>query len=187
MEPGDIERVLESMNGVTRALVRLLEHETGPQLVAYLSGTYDEQTIREQARSKLAEGRVPGVIVKVTEWPLTANGKLDVTALPTPDYRVVYEPPTTATEKQLAAIWCEVMERERVGRQDDFLRCGGHSLLATRVLMRIRERFGLNPTLATLFEAPVLEVLARRLDELLSLRQLMEEQKDDGPREEFLL
>jgi hypothetical protein len=65
----------------------------------------------------------------------------------------------------LAGIWSHVLGRERVGAEDNFFELGGHSLLATQVMSRVREVFKAELPLRSIFEAPTLRGLARRLEE----------------------
>ncbi|MFP2902243.1 phosphopantetheine-binding protein, partial [Corallococcus sp. 4LFB] len=58
------------------------------------------------------------------------------------------------------AIWAEVLGVERVGAQDNFFDLGGHSLLATLMVARLREVFGVDLPLRTLFELRTLAALA---------------------------
>jgi FkbH-like protein len=48
----------------------------------------------------------------------------------------------TDIEAELANIWSELLERNSVGRNDNFFDSGGHSLLAVLLLLKIRETFG---------------------------------------------
>jgi hypothetical protein len=65
----------------------------------------------------------------------------------------------------VTGIWEELLGVERVGVADNFFELGGHSLLATRVSARLREVFGVGLGVRTLFEAPTVAALARRLGE----------------------
>ncbi|HSP20116.1 MAG TPA: condensation domain-containing protein, partial [Myxococcaceae bacterium] len=105
--------------------------------------------------------------VRLQALPLNPNGKLDRNALPDPDAGAfgsrVFEPPQGALEETLAALWCELLGLDRVGRQDHFFSLGGHSLLAVQLLSRIRSRLGLEAALAELFANPHLAEFARVL------------------------
>ena len=58
-------------------------------------------------------------------------------------------------ETALAQIWSEVLQIERVGRQDHFFELGGHSLLAVKLMERMRQQ-GLYADIRTLFAQPTL-------------------------------
>ena len=73
--------------------------------------------------------------------------------------------PRTPTEALLAAVWAEVLERDRVGADDDFFALGGHSLLATLMVSRVRQTLGVSLPLRALFESPTLSGFARSVDE----------------------
>ncbi|HKV06940.1 MAG TPA: phosphopantetheine-binding protein, partial [Thermoanaerobaculia bacterium] len=70
--------------------------------------------------------------------------------------------PRTQTEEQLAAIWRELLDVDRVGVHDHFFDLGGHSLLAMQLLSRVREDLGVEVPLSALFErAPTVANLAQ--------------------------
>ncbi|HSK75749.1 MAG TPA: phosphopantetheine-binding protein [Thermoanaerobaculia bacterium] len=73
--------------------------------------------------------------------------------------------PRTPTEQTLAAIWSEVLGRERVGVHDDFFDLGGHSLLATRVVTRIRGALRGEVSLRILFDTRTVAALGAALDQ----------------------
>lgn len=83
-----------------------------------------------------------------------------------------YVPPATALERELAAIWQEVLGIQLVGARDNFFtQLGGHSLLATQLISQIRTRYGLDLPLPAVFEAPTLEQLANAVAALRSKAQ----------------
>ena len=64
-----------------------------------------------------------------------------------------------------------MLKVDRVGRYDNFFALGGHSLLATRVVSRLRQTLSVEVPLLALFEEPVLQGFARRVEEVLALRR----------------
>src|SRR5689334_12592892 len=100
--------------------------------------------------------------------PLTANGKVDRRALQAiavesagSGDRTVQA--RTPAEEILAAIWAEVLGRDTIGVHDNFFELGGHSLLATQVISRVRDAFGQEVELRSLFEQPTVAGLAREI------------------------
>lgn len=76
--------------------------------------------------------------------------------------RKPYAEPRTATERELAAILCEVLGVDRIGLNDDFVELGGTSLLAVQLVSRVYDTFGIEIPLGQFFGATVtLEELAR--------------------------
>ena len=71
-----------------------------------------------------------------------------------------------ATERRLAAIWSELLELAEVDVHDDFFDLGGHSLVATQLVARVRESFGLELPIHTVFTRPTIAALATELDAL---------------------
>jgi acyl carrier protein len=106
--------------------------------------------------------------------PLTANGKVDRRQLPDPDWRAAgassqaFVAPQTSTQIELAAVWSSVLGLESIGIYDNFFDLGGHSLTAAKLLARIRDVFGVELTVAKVFEEPTIERLAATLDAIRS-------------------
>ncbi|MBQ4880458.1 amino acid adenylation domain-containing protein [Pseudoalteromonas luteoviolacea] len=177
IELGEIEHVLEDCEGIKDAVVLARESDNNDKrLVAYLVATGSDshearlmEEVRQQARKTLPEYMVPAAFVLLEHLPLTANGKLDRSALPEPDMKVLraeYVAPKTETEKILSGIWQEVLEIERVGVLDDFFHLGGHSLLVMKMLAKIEKRLHVKLSVTYTFTMGNLSALALHIDVL---------------------
>ncbi|MCF7223865.1 non-ribosomal peptide synthetase, partial [Marilutibacter chinensis] len=169
IELGEIEAKLAACDGVREAVVIAREDVPGDKrLVAYvvLAGDVSAGALRERLSMELAEYMIPSAFVRLESLPLTPNGKLDRNALPAPDAAALaaraYEAPVGDIETRIAAIWCDLLGLERVGRQDHFFELGGHSLLVIGMIERLRHQ-GLDVDVRSVFSTPVLAALATRM------------------------
>ena len=169
IEPGEIEAALLRQGSVARAAVIVREDVPGMQhLVAYAVPTgrnVSPAALREYLRGGLPDYMVPHAVVQMDELPLTANGKLDRRALPAPEAMPVHtrRAPRTPQEEILCGLFAEILGVARVGIDDNFFDLGGHSLLAIRLISRIRASMDAAISIRSLFEAPTVEQLAKRL------------------------
>ncbi|MCT8278696.1 non-ribosomal peptide synthase/polyketide synthase [Xanthomonas translucens] len=175
LEHGEIEAALHTHPQVDQALVRVREDTAGQRrLVAYVIGSqsddttaHDPEELRRHLAATLPDYMLPDAYVGLQAWPLTANGKVDVRALPAPDdtQRGIAEadPAQGATECALAQIWCELLGVGTVNRHDNFFAIGGHSLLAVQLATRIQARLGRRLPLSRLFAEPTLARMAAAL------------------------
>jgi acyl carrier protein len=172
IEPGEIEATLVRHSSVAQAAVIAREDTPGEKrLVAYVVGAAGEAAdagkLREHIGRSLPDYMVPSAFVVLERLPLTPNGKLDRGALPAPDLtpRTVWRAPRSPQEEMLCVLFAEVLGVERVGIDDNFFELGGHSLLATRLISRIRATLDVEIAIRNVFEAPTVEMLAKRLHE----------------------
>jgi acyl carrier protein len=120
-------------------------------------------------RAELPDHMVPRELIAIPELPLLPNGKLDLRALPAATGRgtaAAYAAPRTPIEQRIAALFGELLGRDRVGLGDDFFELGGHSLLATQLVTRIHGALGIALPLRRVFEAPNVEAIAAAVAEL---------------------
>jgi non-ribosomal peptide synthase protein (TIGR01720 family) len=94
--------------------------------------------LREQVAASLPDYMVPAAIVPVDAFPLTRNDKLDVKALPAPDYKGSKRPPRTDVEVRLAELFAEVLGVREVGVDDSFFALGGDSIVSMRLVSKAR-------------------------------------------------
>ncbi|HEU4989731.1 MAG TPA: amino acid adenylation domain-containing protein [Gemmatimonadaceae bacterium] len=126
--------------------------------------------LRAFLRAQLPPAMVPSWFTLLERLPLTANGKVDRTALPKPareggSMAVAESHRATVTEEAIAAIWRDLLHLERVGLGDDFFDLGGHSLLAISAVSRMRDAFGVDVGVRSMFSQPTISALARLIDE----------------------
>jgi amino acid adenylation domain-containing protein len=153
-----------NLNG-PQAATTLTEIPGAPMRSGPVSGT----ELREYLRERVPEYMVPSWLVVLDEFPLTANGKIDTRALPAPE-RLMSEQKAalrTPTEELVAGIWASVLKVSEVGSDANFFELGGHSLLATQVVIRLREAFGVEVQLRSLFEQPTVSGLAAQIEAAL--------------------
>ncbi len=170
VEPGEIEARLVEHPVVKQAVVIARRDVLLAYAVSDGEGIGAEDLERWVADA-LPSHMVPSAFVLLDALPLTPNGKVDRTALPDPDPRAsrdgAYEPPATDVEREVARIWAEVLEVDQVGRTDDFFRMGGHSLLVPTTMQQIRDRIGVDLSVAELFRTPVLGDLSKSVEAAL--------------------
>jgi len=71
-----------------------------------------------------------------------------------------YEAPRNPTEVAVTKIWAMLLDLDRVGIQDNFLLLGGESLLAAQAASRVRDQFGVELSLRSIFVGRVCEIAA---------------------------
>ncbi|WAJ47599.1 amino acid adenylation domain-containing protein [Mycobacterium sp. Aquia_216] len=141
IEPGEVQAALAALEGVNAAVVTTREDRPGDKrLVGYITGTADPAQTRTQLGDRLPAYMVPSAVVVIDALPLTANGKLDINALPAPEYRDAdrYRAPSSLVEEMLAGIYAQVLGLERVGVDDSFFELGGDSIMSMQVVARAR-------------------------------------------------
>jgi amino acid adenylation domain-containing protein len=174
IELGEVEAVLVAHAGVKQCVVVAREDLPGDKvLVAYFETEAGHAPpsvgeLRAHLKAKLPEYMIPSAFVAVDRLPLTPNGKIDRKALPHPEAGRVesendFVAPRDPLEQALANIWSKVLRIERVSVRDNFFEVGGHSLAAVNLLIEVRNLTGSNLPLATLFQAPTVEALAKLL------------------------
>ncbi|MEL6814321.1 MAG: alpha/beta fold hydrolase [Cyanobacteria bacterium J06598_3] len=162
------------------------------RLVAYVVGDSDDAldllSLRQGLKDALPPYMVPSVVVPLSSLPRTANGKIDVRALPSPSAVEALDPAEpvpgqsvpgqsvpgqsvpghegatrvgarTPVEEILLRIWQRVLRREAIGIYDNFFELGGDSILSIQIVSQAREA-GLRLAPNQLFEQPTIAELA---------------------------
>ncbi|KWC52010.1 hybrid non-ribosomal peptide synthetase/type I polyketide synthase [Burkholderia ubonensis] len=167
IELGEIEATLASHPWVDAAVVALRGMDDGARLVAWLLSSHPEaeliEAVRGHLQQRLPDYMVPSAFVVLTAFAHLPNGKLDRASLPEPGDGVDHVEPGNALEAQLAAIWQEVLGKNRISATANFFELGGNSLSATKVAARIRRDLQVKLEIRSLFSHPTISSLAKRI------------------------
>ena len=172
VELGEVETALTRHPEIKECVVIAQAEASGSKrLIAYVvaeqEGATSSSELRGYLKGNLPDYMIPSAFVTLAELPLTANGKVDRRALQTLEVEIAGGERVlarTPVEEIVAAIWAEVLGRETVSVHDNFFELGGHSLLATRVISRVRDAFGQEVPLRSLFEQPTVAGLAQEIE-----------------------
>lgn len=188
IEPSEIARVIETLDGVQQAVILPKKAQAGIELIAYIVAeeAYDTFAMRAKLKSLLPKTMLPTHYVLLDAFPLDGNGKVDRKKLPVPDTPVVAKSmvamdeqstrpaaaptrgPANRVETEIAQMWSDLLARPVIDVNADFHELGGHSLLAVRLMTVLERRYGNIIRLADLFGAPTVAGLSARVIDALT-------------------
>ncbi|MGW0637097.1 amino acid adenylation domain-containing protein [Nocardia salmonicida] len=125
--------------------------------------SFDAAASLARLRTVLPTALVPAALITLDRLPLTANGKLDRAALPTPP-ATPYRPPRTPLQLMVATAFALACHLDAVGADDDFFAIGGNSLTGVRVSAELAESTNTPITVRWLYTAPTVAALAHRIE-----------------------
>ncbi|MDZ8023828.1 MAG: amino acid adenylation domain-containing protein [Nostoc sp. DedQUE11] len=148
IELGEVEAALAALPQVTEAVVIVhSEAEKDQRLVAYIvpNGQTDQNQLRTALKERLPDYMIPAAFMLLDAMPLTAQGKINRKALPTPNWnqatvRRSLIPPQTDAQKVICQVWEQVLGLDSIGIEDNFFDLGGDSILALRVVTEMRRQ-----------------------------------------------
>ncbi len=172
VELGEIEAVLRRHDSVAQAVVRCVgDSPQNRQLVAHVEPVPGCElvpaTLKDYLAERLPEYMVPRSLLAVERMPLSANGKIDIGALPLapPDDDAVSRiAPRTPAEQTVWAVWSRVLGSTEIGVTDQFFELGGDSITATVLLRELNAVLPFALEMHELFENLTVEALAGLLE-----------------------
>ena len=132
IELGEIECALANIEGISQAAVILREDRPGDKrLVAYYTGRDDlsSTALRESLKTTLPDYMVPSAFVRLEQFPLHLMRSSIARLLPnrrsSDRFSLKNLSLLAPHEKQLAALWCELLQLDEIGIDDSFFELGG--------------------------------------------------------------
>jgi natural product biosynthesis luciferase-like monooxygenase protein/amino acid adenylation domain-containing protein len=188
VEPEEVSRVLNSLDGVQEAAVLARRNDRGEAYLAAYAvpadpvGTADDRQTRadllaEELAARLPEYLVPRAWRVLPALPVTGNGKLDRSALPAPDLVTTAANRTpkggdkaaaghrTDIEGRVRQLWADEfgIDADAIAGDASFFDLGGHSITAMRLVNRVREEFGTEYPMLSFYQAPTLRAMTAQL------------------------
>ncbi len=177
IELAEVEAALLTIDGVSQAAVLPYVGDQGNTRLRAVAvpgagATLDGRVLRAVLGRRLPVAMVPDSVRVVPDIPRLVSGKVDRAGLAelaadaadaaaeTPPYRA----PVTERERQLTAIWSQVLRVDRIGLDDDFFDLGGNSIRAARVMTELQRLTGIDRPVSTIYEAPTPAQLAVAVD-----------------------
>ncbi|MEW6754602.1 MAG: non-ribosomal peptide synthetase [Candidatus Latescibacterota bacterium] len=172
--PREIDEVLLAHPDVRQAVAFAVPHPSLGEDVAAAVVPEDgcqpgEAELRQFAFGRLPAFKVPSRILVVPQIPRGPTGKVQrigLAARLSEQLHTPYEPPCGEGEALVARLFGEVLQRPRVGRDDNFFALGGDSIRAMQVLARLGAALGLQVPVTEVFHHPTPALLARAVAEL---------------------
>ena len=156
VELTEIEQVIRDYTGIENATVQAFDDPAGGKFIAaYVvsNSVVDIEDLSLFIGKAKPSYMVPAAFVQLERIPLTANGKVDKRALPTPERKSSRQgaEPANDTERTFCNIFAEVLGLEKVFADDDFFSIGGSSISAAQVVVKCVAA-GYNVVFKNLFE-----------------------------------
>lgn len=124
--------------------------------------------INEKINKILPKYMLPESYLEIDKIPISANGKVDIKALPKYDSKVYdnkkFTFPQNEVEKKVSAIWCEVLNLNKVSINDNFFELGGNSIKVISLRNKLTDEFGVDVDIIDLFNNPTIKLLAEKLN-----------------------
>ena len=187
IEPAEVVKVLDEHPSVCASAVVGQELDDGnKRLVAYFVPASDRQPTHTELcnfiAGRLPEYMVPAAFVMLDALPLNSSGKVDRASLPLPTTDNMlrdgkFVAPRGPIEERVAATLAALLDLGQVSVEDNFFLLGGHSLLGTQLIARLRDAFGVEISLRSLFDAPTVAHLSRVVESLIMAK--IEAMSDD--------
>jgi amino acid adenylation domain-containing protein len=181
VELGEIASALNRHPAVRASAVVLDSSEGDARLVAYLatfvkSPALELAEIHDFLRLWVPEYMIPTTFVLLEDLPTTSHGKVDRARLPQPTADTTLRnagapeqlQAQSPVQEQVIKVLSSLLRMCDIGPDDNFFLLGGHSLLGTQLIVRLRDMFGVNLNLLTLFSNPTSASLSAEIERLLS-------------------
>ncbi|ODP30117.1 Linear gramicidin synthase subunit B [Paenibacillus nuruki] len=175
VELGEVESAFLSMEEIREVVVILREDiPTIHHLTAYVilkpGFSQHELDLKKKLLNLLPTYMIPHFIVKMDEFPLNDNSKLDRKALPIPfvNRQVANDKNSMRTkiEHIITEIIADILHLEQVELEDDFFDIGGDSISASRVISKLRSLIRQTIPFTFIFKYRTVRRLANELQKM---------------------
>ena len=188
IELGEIEQQLSDIKQVQSSVAIVHESaEKQKRIIAYITQIDNDKSIEKNKlitklyshlQTALPDYMIPSQIIVVNQFELTANGKIDHTALPIPENNLnnrKYISPEGKTEQLLVNIWSELLEikKDKISATAHFFELGGHSLLVAKLINEVSHQIHIEISYKDIFNFPLLRDMSNKIENSIKLKSLV--------------
>ncbi len=146
VELGEIETVMNNFDGVKASIVVVKKNSAGDYLAGYFTAEkkIDLDELKKHLAASLTAYMVPGVLMQLESFPLTANRKIDKKALPEPEEvisTVELVPPQNDTQQKIFDCVAQVLGNHEFGITTELTGAGLTSIGAIRLNVLLSSAF----------------------------------------------
>jgi len=195
VELGEIENAIRHHGNVEDVVVMVKRHDDGENyLYAYVLSleTLDIGALKMALETELPSYMVPSFVVKLTEFPIKTNGKVDKNELAKvkPNGNREVKKAVVAyqndLQKMILGVWKEVIPDVEIGIHDNYFDIGGNSINLVRVYSKLQPSFPEKISITSLFQYTTVAALADYLDDTADPdtdAEVEAEQEQDGNKD----
>ena len=179
IELGEVESAIENMPEVGQAIAAAVPNPEGQKrLVGYVTPeTVDPAAVIAHCRARLIAAMVPSMVVPLGTFPLMPNGKVDVRALPAPDWSArvnmagIFENfeddgPLDVHAEAVLAIIRETLgldAAERIPLKAELFAIGASSIQVAAIAGKIRKQLEVNLDMREVYQDPRVDFLVEKV------------------------
>lgn len=182
IELSEIEKQMLAFNQIKEVAVVLNSSDKNSEVLCayYISEVeIDDNEIRKFLNQFLPQYMIPTNFIKLTELPLTLNGKIDKNSLPKPQVGGKKESikPRNETENILRIFWSETLglDKEIIGIDSNFFELGGDSFKIIELNEKLNEKFEIEISIVQMFENHTIRMLSQLIENMDNLDPVIEE------------
>lgn len=177
-----IETILRQYPSIQDAKITIKETQNGERsIIAYLTSKPNQirsnQLIRGFLLKQLPEEIIPSEFIWIDNQEIHTNLDIETKMEGLQSFKqssekleLDYVFPQTETEKEIARIWGEILDLERISVKSVFFEIGGDSLKCSQVFFLVNEKFPNVITLVDLFKYNTIETLSTYIDECINTK-----------------
>lgn len=165
VEISEIDNAIKKYPGISKLHTIVKEINGSKVLVTYFTAErkINIQDLVLYLQERLPQYMIPQYMMQLDTLPLTINGKVDKTQLPTPqiEAKTKYVAPENEVQEQLCDIWCKIFNMKKIGIMDNFFELGGDSLLAIKLQTEALKQ-NININYSDVFEYQTIKSLSEK-------------------------
>ncbi|MDM1553025.1 MULTISPECIES: non-ribosomal peptide synthetase [Chryseobacterium] len=174
IELGEIETViLKNIPEISQVVAEIKEFNNDQLIVCYYSSEEEinKADLANRLKDMLPEYMIPKVYIRIDKFVLNVNGKISYEMLPdvsSDDFiKREFVPAKNEIQKELIAIWEDVLGIENIGIEDDFFELGGDSLNGIKIVNTINKKFEISMNVVDVFEKKTIWEMSELLEFLV--------------------